>query len=308
MSLQQLSELSPTEEKTNPLYIFYRHAFRESVLFNYSSETVNNFADTIVTDALDVAKDIELASEAMVVMTVFMRIAHDLSSAATKCKEGKADNALDNIETAFALYVGVGQSEGDNDGHLFYNFAERVASHYKVPGEDSVESDVNIKIRKLFEEAKAIATDTESVCGPSTYVALRRKVGSIISMMNLSLVRQFLFLLEENAHVTEQTNYLELFGLVVLPQIKTCQPSNHLFLTREITDNGLDLDAAKTKSLIEAFQKSLYCYGLTCEDVYGGSHASCSGLEGKNIYAGFSTESSVLVVSSENELEPFEKV
>lgn len=289
--------MDPNIQVTNPLYNFYRHAFRESDLFNYSTETIDNFPNTVVMDAFDFANDIDLASEAIVVMIIFMKISHDLSSAITKCKEAKPDEATDYIETAFALYVGVGQSEGGSDGHLFYSFAERVATNYMTLNDSSNEALVNTKIRALFGEARDITMDTENVCDASNYVSLRRKVGSILSMMNLSLVRQFLFLLEQNAHATEQTNYLELFGLAVLPQIETCQPTNYHYLTKEITDNGLNLDPALTLALVKAFKKSFHCFGLTCEDIYGVDNRSCLGLEESSTYAGFSTESVVTTVS-----------
>ena len=297
-SLQDIAEFDPTKEVTNPLYNFYRHAFRENDLFNYSNEAVDNFANTVVMDAFDAAKDIDLASEAILVMIIFMRISHDLSLAVTKCEEAKPDQAEYYIETAFALYIGVGQSEGGTDGHLFYSFAERVAANYMTLNDTSNEASVNTNIRALFREARDITKDTENVCDSSNYLSLRRKVGLIISMMNLSLVRQFLFLLEQNAHVTEQTNYLELFGLAVLPQIETCQPTNYYYLTKEITDNGLNLDPALTLALVKAFKKSFHCFGLTCEDIYGADHRSCLGLEESNKYAGFSTASLVATVSN----------
>jgi hypothetical protein len=234
-----------------------------------------------------------LATEALVVMTMFMKIVHSLSSAVTYCKAADVESARSEIESAFAYYIGVGQAAGKANGYLFYSFAQRAASHQKTFKEDTNEANANIAITDIFKQAK----DETSVCSSTSYQALRMKVGSIISMMNVPLVQHFLYLLEENAYATAETNYLELFGLAVLPQIKTCQPTTFQYLTKEITDNGMNLDTAKVNSLVSAFKKTYSCFGVTCEQIHGENHQECRSSH-SNMYAGFSPIEDVSLVSA----------
>ena len=277
----------------DPIYCFYRDAFRGNTLFNGNDgniPTFNTYADAVVTDAFDTAKDIELASEAIVIMTVYMKIIHSLSSAVSKCRHGNGNEALEDIDIAFATYIGVGQSKGKTDGSMYYAFAQRAAVHYGTMLQD--EAVANTEIVKTFIEVKA---NTEA-CGSASFQTLRLNVGKIISQMNIPLVQQFLFLLEQTAYITEETNYLELYALAVLPHIKTCQPGTYTHLNFEIAENGLNLDVAQIGSLVTKFKETYSCFGLTCGEVHGENYAECNSDE-ERIYAGYRPETDATLVS-----------
>ena len=69
-------------QSEDPMYNFYRDAFRGTMLFddpeNSTGSTVNTYVDALVTDALENANDIELASEVITAMGMFMKISHSL--------------------------------------------------------------------------------------------------------------------------------------------------------------------------------------------------------------------------------------
>mmetsp|Transcript_5655 Transcript_5655/g.8450 ORF Transcript_5655/g.8450 Transcript_5655/m.8450 type:complete len:2169 (-) Transcript_5655:99-6605(-) len=295
-SISSLRELGRHDEdlvSEDAMYNFYRSAFRESDLFNSSLDSdsdhgsmVDFYADTIVTDALVNAQDVELATEAIVVMTIFMKVTHSLSSAIMKCKSNNVEDAAGlEIDTALAYYIGVGQRVGRNDGFLFYSFAQRSSMLFGTIHEASKESHANTEIMQLFVESK----DMTKYCSDSSkYIELRKNVGSIIRQMNVPLVQYFLYLLEQNAHKTKQTNYLELLGLAVLPQIKTCMPTAYDFLSKRITYDELKLDPAEVDKLVSTFTSTYSCFGVTCSQIHGGNDASCSTTSYQdNMYAGF---------------------
>ncbi len=197
----------------DPIYNFYRSAFRLSTLFNGAnnvvSPTVNTYADAVVTDAFTTANNIELAVEAILTMNIYMKIVHTLTKAVSYCKDGLGEKARVEIEIAFAIYVGVGQGRGSADGYLYYSFTQRAASNFGTFIKETNEAKANNIVFETFVDAKSNADG----CGPTSYQALRKNVGKIISNMNVPLVQQFLYLIEQNAYSTEETNYLELMGL-----------------------------------------------------------------------------------------------
>ncbi len=285
------------------MYNLYRNAFRESDLFASSAVDSNSdtgspvdfYADTVVSDALENANDIELTTEAIVVMTIFMKVTHSLSSAITNCKGNDIEGAGRDIDTALSFYIGVGQRVGRNDGYLFYSFAQRSSNLYgKTYDQTSKEAHSNTEIINLFVDSKEMTT----LCTDNTkHIELRKKVGSIISQMNVPLVQYFLYLLEQNAHKTKQSNYLELFGLAVLPQIKTCMPTTYNFLSKEITYNELNLDSAQVDKLVSTFKNTYSCFGVTCDQIHGENDIACSTAHQENTYAGFRATTDVSMVS-----------
>jgi len=297
LNLKKFGQHDEIFKSEDPIYNFYRDAFRNDPLFegvtsdnleSPQATLVDTYAHVVVADSLANSKDIELASESILVMTIYMKIVHTLSNAIDACKNSSVNGAQDGIDSALAYYIGVGQTKADTNGYLFYSFAQRAASIFGTQNGNG-EAKVNNDIIGFFIDAKSLSDS----CSADNYLTFRTKVEDITRAMNVPLVQYLYHLLEEAEYDTKESNYLILFGLAVLPHMKTCQPTQYRHLSKEITEGGRNLDPAKVEDLLSIFKESYSCYGITCEDVHGENDDACLNYEQDKHYAGFSSISDV---------------
>lgn len=263
----------------------YRHVFKNDPLFLKLGDTkyADEYAHKIIVDAFSVGAQVELAYEAIVVLSMWMEVVHLLESAARECgKEASGDThqAALHIDDALAYYVGVGQSKGETDGFLLYSFAQKSATAFGTIDKATGEAKVNKEIMNLFMDAKNTALTCSG--GEAVTKSLRSIVGVMISRLNVPLVQSFYQTLQIGAKTDKASFYATLYGLAALPQIATCQPTEYQYLSSEITENGLDV--ANVQKLMKSLNSTFSCYGITCADVHGGSE-DCGEIQ--NSYAGF---------------------
>jgi hypothetical protein len=284
----------------DPYYNLYRNAFRTDPLFQAQGEQGDGYtladiyADKITTDALEV--DIELAYETLVCVTIWMEIAHYLNAAVTSCGEESIQEPFQaemHIDSALAYYVGVKQTKGNSDGFLLYSLAQKSAVVFDTIDGDSGEALANMKMLQYFKAAKAKAGECNG--GPEVTSELRILIGSMMSQLNIPLVQNFAHQLQIGSETEQGSAFSILYGLVVLPQVKTCNPAEYFYLTNEITANGLSL--AHINDLISSFKNVYSCFGITCADVHGIDSSSCNTDTLQEAFAGFNPENDVLPVS-----------
>ena len=149
-----------TKQAGDPYYNFYRHTFRNDPIFNIQSSNGSHadmYAHKVISDALDIGENVELAYEAMVIFTMWMEIVHLLNSAVTKCKDPSLSGSAEtDIDDALAFYVGVSQTKGQTDGYLLYALAQKSANVFGTKDEVSGEANANTKVISLFKELKDV--------------------------------------------------------------------------------------------------------------------------------------------------------
>ncbi len=263
----------------------YRHVFKNDPLFNKLGDMkyANEYAHKIIVDAFSVGTGVELAYEAIVVLSFWMEVIHLLEASARNCEnvgKGATQHPGFTIDEALAYYVGVGQSKGKTDGYLLYAFAQKSASAFGTLDQETGEAKVNKELMDLFKQAKNLAVTCN---GEETVTkSLRSVVGVMVSRMNVPLVQSFYQTLQIGAQTDKGSFYATLYGLAALPQIATCQPVEYQYLSNEITENGLDV--ANIEDLMKSLKSTFNCFGVTCADVFGGTE-DCGNIP--NVYAGF---------------------
>jgi hypothetical protein len=283
----------------DPFFNLYRNSFRNDPLFeNNQGEDdtyANIYAHKIFTDALEAEIDVELAYEAAVCMTMWMEVAHLLNAAVTSCGNPNqpAYVAGKKVDDALAFYVGVSQTKGSADGYLLYSLAQKSGSVFGTVDDESGEALANTSMMQYFKKAKSEANECDGTHEQAK--ELRTLIGSMMSKLNVPLVQNFVHQLQVGSQNDRGSAYAILYGLAVLPQVATCQPTEYYYLTREITTNGLDV--ANIDDLTISFRKTYDCFGITCSDVHGSDDQRCKTVVSQNTYAGFTPNRNVLSVS-----------
>jgi len=274
-------------ETFNPLYYLYRFALRNKEIFTqFLSDHKNGvdvFPNVIVTQALDIAKDFALTHDSIVAITIRMQVISHLYRALAYCKNAETAEAEKAIDVAFAYYVGVSQRRRDDDGYLFYAFAQRAAKLLESSGNkdnENSEAPANSIILKLLSFAKDKAGKCVSDTVDQNWINLRTDINMIISAMNLPLVQFFIHHLK---HVEKGfQNFTELYGLSILPQIATCNPSLYDFFTRSVIEKDVSSEIAE--DILTTLKTSYSCLGIACFNVHG-YDSSCVSFSGA--YGGY---------------------
>lgn len=251
---------------------------------------VDIYAHSIIFAAFN-SKETSLASEAILILTIWLRVAHNISAATKNCQLGEISKAVSNLDSALAYYVGVGQTKSLTDGYLLYSLAQRAAEIFHSEN-FNFEAKANSQIITFINEARVLVDSCDGEYSP--YLALKAKNDSILRSMNIPLVQMFVNSLHQSKRNNEKSNYMELYALAVLPQIETCQPSMYTYLSKQIILNELDIN--EIDLLIDAFRSTYYCFGITCNDVHGDQSDQCG--EASNSLAGFTPFEEVTKVSA----------
>lgn len=222
------------------------------------------YADTAAKKAFEVAGDQDLAAEVTVVLHVTMQIASYLHAAVSLCEFG--DNAVEAVDKAVAIWVGMGQTEGsDDNGYLVYSIAEKAATRLGIAKDD--ESWVNTALFGAFNEAKDIAVECPAT--PDKFLDLRGVVADIIQALASPLVHNLIYYISKaesgsQDYITTE-NYVELYALSVVPRLVGCNPSSFFYLQLKLIEE--DFDTSKIDDeFISHMQTLQKCYDIECID------------------------------------------
>ena len=251
--------------KDNLDYNLFRFALATEEEFGDGScLNASAYADTAAKKAFEVAEDQELAAEATVVLHVMMQIANYLHYAVTLCENG--DNAVEALDQAVAIWVGMGQTEGsDDDGYLMYSIAEQAATRLGIPKDD--ESWVNTALFDAFNEAKNIAV--ECPADREKFLDLRGLVADIIEALASPLVHNLIYYISKadtsSPDYFTMENYVELYALSVVPRLIGCSPSSFFYLQTTLIDEDFNTTRIDDE-FISHMRRLQKCYDVECID------------------------------------------
>ena len=265
ISLASLSLDASSNMKDNLDFNLFRFALASEEEFGDGScINASAYADTTARKAFEVATDQELAAEAAVVLHVMMEIANYLHAAVKLCEAG--DNAVEAVDKAVAIWVGVGQTEGsDDNGYLVYSIAEQAASRLGIAEDD--ESWVNTALFDAFNEAKNIALECPAKW--DKFIDLRGLVADIIHALASPLVHNLIYYISQadssSPDYTTLENYVELYALSVVPRLIGCSPASFFYLQTKLIDE--DFDTTKIDDdFVSHMQRLQKCYDVECID------------------------------------------
>lgn len=267
-SLQEFSTRSSLEMRQEPLFNIYRHSL-QSKNGQYLGADARLYGDSIVNQAFgnndDQAKT--LAAEAMLVINLWMYLAHQLFETLDKCKNKVvADNdGVHSIDEAVAYWIGDGQIAGDGDeGHLFYALAERMGDKFQI--NVNGQSRTNLNILRLFNQAK-IELSLADACStnPDTYPRLREIVYRILIQMIIPLMQSLI----HNLRINDRSR-VKLYAQAVAPLTAACDPDLFEYLRQKLIDGTYNV--IEVDDIVERLRTAYECLGFLCADV--GQHIS----------------------------------
>jgi hypothetical protein len=270
VSLSQLSLTAATYMHQDPMFNIYRWALVDEVVFNQIGSGVvaadSAYANIVVSKALSVAADLNLAAETTVVMNVWMEITHDLYSSVRHCETDTA-KAPESIDRAMALWLGEGQTDGSfTTGYLMYHITQVAARNF---GQNEGESDTNTLLVGLFSNAKE--TSLTCVDSSDATMDLRAEVAEILVKMTIPLLQNLFYHID-----SANENYIELYALAVIPQAIACGESNFFYL-RDVLVNESDFNPSDINDdFFEAMKKFQECIRITCDDLLKGMNPAGS--------------------------------
>lgn len=261
-SLQSLSTDASSRYGQDRLYNIFRFAFRDEPVFvdgGTGSLADSSYANTVISKALEIAEDTDLAAVASVALNTWMEIVHQLEQAVLSCTDSSIDGAL-AMDTAVGYYVGAGQIKGSSNGNLMYAMAEEAADRF---GDNPGEASSNTLIMSHFRDAKVLADS----CSGRTPIQLRRAVDKIIAQMNVPLIRNLVYYMNAatSDDESELENFIELYALSTVPQVAGCNPGAFAYLRDELID--YEWDSNDLADILAKLRDNLSCFGVTCSDI-----------------------------------------
>ncbi len=262
-SLESLSTNASSRYGQGRLYNIFRFAFRDEPVFvdgGTGSLADSSYANTVISKALEIAEDTDLAAVASVALNTWMEIVHQLEQAVLSCTDSSIDGAL-AMDTAAGYYIGAGQIKGSSNGNLMYAMAEEAADRF---GEGSGEASSNTIIMSHFRDAK---DQVDSCSGGSPPIQLRRAVDKIIAQMNVPLIRHLVYYMNAATanDESELENFIELYALSTVPQVAGCNPGAFAYLRDELID--YEWDSNDLSDILAKLRDNLSCFGITCSDI-----------------------------------------
>jgi len=235
--------------------------------FNKFMYTLGNrvYADDLVEEALSnsVISNSEVATEAAMVLNLWMEIIHLMHEALQGCKrkELRDDDGVFLMDAAVAYWIGDGQVAGDGEnGHLLYALSERFGQTFNI--EDAGQSRTNTNILRLFNEAKN-EISLPNACSDSqyTYTKLRGVVNRLIPQMAIPLIQGFINSLRENDRAR-----VKIYSHAYIPLVASCSPSLFESLRQKLFSDSL-YNVVEVESIIALIRESYQCLGLRCDDI-----------------------------------------
>ena len=255
VSLSSLSLEASRYMGTDPMFSIFKYALYEDTDLEDTSGEDFLYAHDVVEEALNNARDHELAAAASVVMNVWMVIVHQLYSAVQLCKAQDAPEEL--IDSAVALWIGKEQEEGMFDsGWMMYALGQEAAKFF---GLEEKEAAVNTELMNLFNNAQSLASTCTN--NPTAFEDLRKVTSNLIRTLTKPMVLMLLYHM-----VGTRKNEVELYAVAVVPQCAACNPEASAAL-QEALFKGYQRDTTLTDELIDHLATFLRCQRITCEDL-----------------------------------------
>lgn len=259
----------------NPLYHFYADAF-EDIGINYEKQQVGLFdgrpvgeyLSTIIEDLIDLNMPPDIIRESALVMDIFMRAQTYLGKVQGICNPSRSFSndpldALTNLDHLAALWIGFGQTYGDNEnGSMLYNLAEKAGAHF---GQDQGEVLINTQIIALMTQLQTtlealLSSSTSLSPSSATCIDIRRKTSRIQALSYVPLVQNLIHHMWNG-----EGNYVELYTLSILPLLRTCDPNSFDSLMNDLVIKSYQ--TSRLNSTLMQVQRLFPCMGILCDDV-----------------------------------------
>ena len=280
-SLRQLSLDAASKYGTSPYYNIYRAGFEllgteeeGDDPLQFDGQSVDVYADTVVQDLflLDVT---HIEGEAALTMNVAMAFWGSLWNVLESCKNDDRPGMNKALDEAAAFWVGAGQVKGDGQfGYFFYNAAQFAGAKFN---QNQGDSEVFVNENVLATLGNIQADIASGTCATEDgYKIIRREVKVLMGHLNRVLVQMMIYRIQ-TVTPGEDSDFVELYALALLPQIASCNPDAYYRLV-DLTI-GSNVTPSNQKSVVETLQSVYSCLLLTCADVgaYQGSRVpACS--------------------------------
>ena len=273
-SLKQLSTNAENQFGNSPYYNIYKAGFEllgteeeRDTTGLFDGESVEVYANTVVNDLfqLDVT---HIEAEAALVMNVAMAFLGSLWKMLDACNVNDVEKATLALDEAAAYWVGAEQVKGDaQTGFFFYSAAQFVGAKFnQVEGDSEVFANEGVLGTLVSLQSQIY----DGKCGETSgYSSLRREVKRLVGYLNRVLVQMLIYRVQS---ITEEdTDFVELYSLSILPQIAACNPDVYYDLVDYTIEQNV---TPETQSdVIRSLQSVYSCLHITCADIgaYEGS-------------------------------------
>jgi len=275
ITLSGLSLGSSLVMTLDPIYNLYRNAFFDlGVLLendstgNFDGRPVDEYANTLVEDLFEL-NSTRAVSIGALILNVWMSVMHELNVVLTSCADN-GETAKDDMNAALdrgaALWIGAGQSRGDNEeGYLLYNLAEVAGERF---GQDQGETIVNANVMSLINSIQ-IHIESGSCGDELGYVDMRSMIQDVTSFMTVPLIQTLIhhIMNVENEGVSDM---VELYTLAMAPRVAACDPSVYDSLIQSMVIESLD--SSDKQYAIELLERVYSCLDVSCVQI--GSYLS----------------------------------
>mmetsp|Transcript_19785 Transcript_19785/g.29123 ORF Transcript_19785/g.29123 Transcript_19785/m.29123 type:complete len:2165 (-) Transcript_19785:27-6521(-) len=299
-----LSDIGKSTSRANakdPLRNYYINAFDAIGQYLSNSDSGSNsyiqgyfdgypaedYHNTLIADLFD-AEATEapvrgIEKEAVLILSIWMNIYHTLyTDVYLICRDGQLDDdgnlnidrMMSGLDNAAALWIGHLQVHGDNNrGTMLYNLSERISIFFN---QDEGEAKVNTDfLSRLYAMKEEITTNAAERCNAESsvveYVTLYRHLTDMVGVMNVPIIQGLIHYITIEA----DARLIELYILVLLPQLRSCNPKymNYLMETIGGIRRGDYVGTVGSKLMeVVALVQSMYsCLGTTCKEV--GEHS-----------------------------------
>lgn len=271
-TLQDFSTKASTFMNEDPVYNFFRVALFDDESFDLNvtdSASGWPFADAVEQLAIGPSNgnSAQLGSKAVIVMNIWMMIAHQLYEAVRSCDQSK--NTPELIDSAVALWIGQEQGEGKfNSGWSMYSIAQEAIELYGVKER---EAQVNMNLMGQFVIAQNLTQSCSS--DQSSAMKLRALIDDIIRNLSIPLLQHLFFHMSSNDFA-----YVELYALAFVPQTISVDEGSFAYL-RDALFQGFSWSVTIAPNFQSAFGKVLQAMRFTCDDL-GDTTAANKNLKG----------------------------
>jgi hypothetical protein len=266
-SLRDLGITAGNFSVKSPLFHYYVDAF-EDIGVKYEKEEkglfdehpASEYLSTIIQDLLSLNMPSDIIKDSSLVMNIFIRVHTYMENVNNACTTKDPEDALINLDHAAALWIGFGQTYGDNyNGNMLYGLTERAGANF---GQDHVESKVNTEILSLMSEIRSVFIDSFSNPSEPAFPCsiIRQKVARVQALFFVPLVQNLIHYMWNG-----DGNYVELYSLSILPLLRTCDPRSFDSLINNLVLKTFQ-DSTMNSTLTQV--QSLYsCMDLKCDDI-----------------------------------------
>jgi hypothetical protein len=263
-----------------PLYNVYKYAFYELGVTVENDEAgyfdgspIEQYGNTLISDLFDMNIS-RIEGDGALILNVVMSYWGTLYKMLQLCEAAGAESEMVAfLDQAAALWVGQGQVRASNvHGYMLYNLAEIAGTNFEQDG-SSGEALINTLVLDTFVAIKQDIDEGVCSSGVDGYTQVRSKVKELIKSTNIVLVQMLL----HHIQVTQNSNFIELYSLALLPQIAACDTMAYQKLM-DLTVVA-DMTSDDTSSIISTLQGAFSCMNIACEDVgsyQGGRLPQCT--------------------------------